>query len=58
MGDDLERAKERFKHASDRLDQVWPDRVNDPESTRAAVDELDDAVRALVQAWNAHDAAS
>ena len=55
MADEVERTKTRVKRANDRLDQVWPNRVNDPQSTRGAVDELNDAVKALARALDARD---
>ena len=47
MTDYLEEARERVRRAHSHLDATWPRRLINSEEAREAVDELNDAVKAL-----------
>lgn len=45
--DKIQRAYERLAEANARLDAVWPAREQKPKEARAAIDELNEAGKAL-----------
>jgi hypothetical protein len=52
MTDNLEEARERVRRAHSHLDATWPLRLTNSEEARKAVEELNDAVKALADALN------
>jgi hypothetical protein len=55
MTDNLEEARERVRRAHSHLDATWPLRLTNSEEARKAVDELHEAVKALVDALDRAD---
>jgi len=55
MTDKLEEARERVRRAHSHLDAIWPRRLTYSEEARKAVNELNDAAKALADVINRPD---
>jgi hypothetical protein len=55
MTDNLEEVRERVRRAHSHLEAIWPRRLTNSEEARKAVNELNDATKALADEINRAD---
>jgi hypothetical protein len=55
MTDNLEEVRERVRRAYSHLEAIWPRRLTHSEEARKAVDELNEAAKALAETIHRED---